>query len=785
MVHRANDLSGRFLPAILAILLIALAGCSPKSSETLVAKVGETPITLGDYENLFIKSNGSLEAATESTQQERENFLGLMTNFRLKLADAYREKLDKRPDVIAEINQYKGSLAQSYLTDREVTAPGVRSMFERRTEEVRASHILINLPADASLEDSAIAYAKANDLIRQLKAGAHFETLAREHSQDPSVQQNGGDLYFFTGGQMVPAFEDAASLMKVGEITPSPVRTQFGLHIIKVTDRQPSPGERECSHIMIRFETQDPSPEDTLGAYAKIRAIRDSLNMGMDFGELAMRNSGDPGSAQRGGDLGWFSRRRWVQPFDEVAMAMKPGEISNIVRTIYGYHLIKCTGTRPPKPLEDVRKEVQQLYQQVRFQDDYAKYLARLKKETGYVLHEPVVAELIASVDTNMSTRDTAWANSIPPGVGASTLFSLNARRVSVDSVVAMIKSRPDMANVPLRPNAIRSSLDKVGEQLVFEVKGMTVERDHPEFAAIMKEYVEGILLYQIEQERVWNRVTVTDTALRAFYDRNRERFSFPDRVDYTSIRISNDSVANLMLKKLKAGKTMQDLYREDSIRIKTPSSFQAVFTGGSTTLSTQTRKVLDNVAADMKGETQLRVTLTAHHDTLGPKVRSEQTAVKRLEAMKTYLTKTRGIVDNRINTLTKTPAAGTTPKDAQSMYARVDIDISGRRPLVIGTIDQTVLPVDTDERTEKANSLAEGEYSEPFRVANATYIVRLNGREPARLKTFEEAGTEVSSAFQEYESKRLEQEWLDGLRKLYPVVEYKEALKTAFGSGR
>jgi hypothetical protein len=84
-----------------------------------------------------------------------------------------------------------------------------------------------------------------------------------------------------------------------------------------------------------------------------------------------------------------------------------------------------------------------------------------------------------------------------------------------------------------------------------------------------------------------------------------------------------------------------------------------------------------------------------------------------------------------------------------------------------------------------KADSLQVGTFSSPFNYRGNYTIVRLNKREPARRKTFAEAGTEVSSAFQEYESKRLEKEWLDGLRQRYPVVEYKEALKNAFAPAK
>lgn len=120
-----------------------------------------------------------------------------------------------------------------------------------------------------------------------------------------------------------------------------------------------------------------------------------------------------------------------------------------------------------------------------------------------------------------------------------------------------------------------------------------------------------------------------------------------------------------------------------------------------------------------------------------------------------------------------------------EKMFARMDVDLVGRRPSLNGGIEHQVVPADNDERAEQAAALKPGEYSEVFKFQNVNHIVRLNGLEPARLKSFEEAGTEVSSAFQEYESKRLEQEWLDGLRARYTVVEHKEALKNAFAPSR
>ena len=183
-----------------------------------------------------------------------------MIKYRLKLTDAYRQGMDKRPEVLSEIDQYRGSLATSYLTERELVRPSVRKMYDRTCEEIRASHILLSFPPNAKAEDSALVYKQAQEIIGEVKAGKDFAQLAVSFSKDPSAQQNKGDLYFFTAGRMVPEFEDGAFALKTGEVSPTPIKTRFGLHIIKVTDRKPSRGERQASHIMFRFPNQIPNP---------------------------------------------------------------------------------------------------------------------------------------------------------------------------------------------------------------------------------------------------------------------------------------------------------------------------------------------------------------------------------------------------------------------------------------------------------------------------------------------------------------------------------------------
>ena len=159
----------------------------------------------------------------------------------------------------------------------------------------------------------------------------------------------------------------------------------------------------------------------------------------------------------------------------------------------------------------------------------------------------------------------------------------------------------------------------------------------------------------------------------------------------------------------------------------------------------------------------------------------TEKLAKARVAALRSHLVKKYGIAEARVNVTQRIPAKSLSDSARNAMFSRADMEIAGRRPVVFGGLETSIVPVDADERTQLANSLTPGSYTEPLQYEGMTYVVRLDRKEPSRIKTFEEAGTEVSSAYQEAESRRLEEEWLNGLRTRFPITENKEALKSAF----
>jgi peptidyl-prolyl cis-trans isomerase SurA len=653
-------------------LSLVLFGCSPKSSDIIVLEVGPTKVSMREYEDFFTRNSGGWDAARKSTQEERERFLDLLTNYKLKLLDAYDRNLLNDEDIVRELKEYRASLASTFMIEKELNDPGTRNIYERRKEEIRAQHILLSVKPDASPEDTARLYAKAMGLIHRAKSGENFDTLAVQFSDDPSAKTGGGDIYYFTSGQMVSAFEDAAYAMHTGEISSKPVRSPFGYHILKINDRQPVRGTIKVRHIMTRFQSPNPDSADAAGALARIKGLQDSLKKGWDFSKLAIKLSEDGGSAPQGGDLSWFERRRWVLPFDDAAFKLKVGEVSSIVRTPYGYHILKCDSSKPPPSFDEMKEDLKKLYQQHKYTEDYAEYIGKIKKDVQYSFNEDVFDEFSAQLDSAKSVGDSAWDASVSRVVRARTLMSINGKQILVDTILAVLEHRPEYKSASLRKKELRARVDRISDSFLLEEKSAGLEQRYPEFGALMKEYDDGVVLYKAEQLEVWNKASVSDSALKNYYEENKTKFMFSERVNISEIDLESDTLAALIYDSLSHG-----------------ADFSA---------------------------------MASRHNT-----------------------------DEELKT--KGGARG-------------------------------MLAVDADDISKLSVGVAVGKISEPSELENGAFvIIKVNAREPARQKTFEEAGAEVSNMYQDTQSKLFEKRWLDRVKVKYPVKQYKEVLPKAFNA--
>jgi len=653
-----------YLTAAGMAFAVMLGGCASQQS-AVVATIGGDNVTLDEFNTMFVKSNGGKDSSQKATAEDREKFLDLYVKFKLKVKDAYAKGYQNSPDVQNELADYRKNLAVTLLIENKITQPALRRMYDRRLSIVRASQILLQMAPSASPADTLMMYQKAMKIIDSLKAGVPFETLALHNSQDPAVTINKGDLNFTVAGRMMPEFEDAIFNTQVGTFVSYPIRTQFGYHIVKVTDRQPNPGSIHVSHIFKRL-TPKSTAQDSAKAMKDMETVVDSLKHGGKFADLARAFSEDR-AKDRGGDIGFIDRGRTVKEFDDAAFKLKAGEISPIVKSQFGLHLIYVTEVKPVPSYENSEKELRNTFQQKYFQAEYNGYVEGLKKEYNFVVLGSGENAWAASVDSTKTTESEKWDSSFSASARGTVWFTFAGQRITIDSVIQLVKEDKTLQGLPLGMHSTTMRIfNKVSNDLLIAYKAESQEPEYPEFNKTIKEYEEGSALFKAEQNEVWNRITISDSALHVYFNANRSSFMWPDRVNFQEIFVPTDSVS----------KVVSFLLRKQKLPF-------------------------DSVAANF---------------------------------------------NSRQATKQKNGVWGLTA-------------------------------VSTNALSQKAWGMNVGEVSDFFPNENGFSVIRVLEKSPAGEKTFTEAGSELASAYQESESKRLENEWYDSLLKKYPVTVHKELL--------
>jgi peptidyl-prolyl cis-trans isomerase SurA len=536
---------------LLSLFLVGCSGSNPHGSSTIpLATIGDEILTLEEFENSFAKNNGGWEKATTLPLEERERFLDLLIKFKLKVKEARARNLLNDKEVQDELNSYRISVATSYMIEKELVEPRLREMYERRKEEIRASHILIRVERNANPEDTLAAYEKAMKVI-SLVPTISFDTLAVTYSEDQSASFNKGDLGYFGAGRMVQEFEDACYAMKTGEYTKIPVRTDFGYHVIKITDRQPYRGAVRVSHILKRFA---PSMEDTASVRDSIWLVYRKLKEGLDFAEAVQLYSDDPGSKGSGGDIGFYERQAIPPEIGNLLYSTPLGSFTEPVRQDYGFHIFRVTEFKGLGTYQELEKDLRQQYQQTKYAKDYQNYLHDLKKKYQLYFDVPVLHRLTRSFDTTKTAADSLWSAPLPADLRARVLMTYADKKFTVEDFVRHVNTSQEFKTTPLTVSNVEGIVERISEVKVLEQHAEGIAERHPAFVKLMDEYRDGVLLYRIEQDEVWKKIEMSDSAIRAYYETVKEKFRWPLRVKFAEVFVPNDSLAKAAYTEIEKG---------------------------------------------------------------------------------------------------------------------------------------------------------------------------------------------------------------------------------------
>jgi peptidyl-prolyl cis-trans isomerase SurA len=644
-----------------------ISACSYDSSKVIVAEYDDSKISLSEFEQAYLKNTGNLEAAKKDSISALKNFLDLYVNYKMKLKDADVRGYKTDPALQKEITDYKVAIGQTLYLEKELFDPWMKNLYERRKKEYRVSHIFL-VPDSSRNEEQTVAFAK--ELIQRIKNGDDFGKLAAEYSKDNYTKGRGGDVYYVVSGNIVsPSLDDAVySIKSAGEVYPEPVKSSFGYHIIKVTDIVKRKPFIKALHILAAFKDST-GTTDSVKALAKIKDVEARIKAGEDFKELAKKYSDDPGSGKRGGDLGKFERGKMVMEFDDAAFKLNKDEISSIIKTQFGYHIIKVYEIGELPTFEEDKENLKDLFQRTRYKNEYDILVDTLKVKYGFKLNETTLQNIIDVKDTTKLTVDFKGME-LSKKFGKDELFVMKSDLYSVDSLLAYMTRQKNMLLKPISKGLITDALYFYTTSLALRYKSLEFDKENKDFAALMDDYESGVYLFKLLEDEVWNKIEIDSVSLFNYWNSTKEKYNYGDRVKYNFLYSKNDSTIYNFYSMLKSG---------------------------------------------------------AEFDTL---------MTKNIDKRE---------LGNRIN-------------------------------------EKDFVDAQSDELSIAANRLeTDGDYSAPLKYKDGWAIVRLVAKDGAREKTFEEAKAEASSLYQESESKRLENDFINSLKVKYkPVLNYEE-LERAF----
>ena len=353
-----------------------------------------------------------------------------------------------------------------------------------------------------------------------LDSNKSFGNVAKMYSEDKSVSKNNGHIGWVT--VLFPSgfypLETAAFTIEENAIS-NPIRTNAGYHILKVHDRRPARGEVEVAHILVRL---DKNP-DTIKARKKIDEAYEKLTSGGDFNEVAKEYSDDKITAKKGGYLGFFGINRYEKSFEDAAFALAAdGDYSKPIQTTAGWHIIKRISKKQGQSLQMMKSALQnKVKADARFELAKTAMVERIKKEGNFKENRTTLENFIASLQADTSNTFLTYKWKAPENPSKETLYSFgNSMNVSLGDFERHLQGasriRQQRARQGIEAVVMHLYDQFVGENAMkFEEKQL--EKKYPEFKSLMREYEEGVLLFEVTKMEVWDKASQDTVGLQAF----------------------------------------------------------------------------------------------------------------------------------------------------------------------------------------------------------------------------------------------------------------------------
>jgi len=537
------------------VLFLSSVGILAQTNDPVIMTIHGKDFRKSEFEYFYNKYNNE-EVIDKRSLKE---YVDLFKNLKLKVAEAETQGMDTTASFLSELSGYRTTEAKPYLDKLEVNEDLVRKEYNRMNDLIEVSQILVAFPNTKNNDfktlpaDTLETYTKATQLRNRILKGENFEKIAGDLSDDVNSKKTDrpGYLGWFSGLMLNPPFEEIAFNTPTGSVGQL-VRTNYGYHIIKVNAKKDNPGQINAAHILILCPP-DADTDQANEALKTINDIYDQLMNGADFSALAKQFSKDPGSASKGGDLGWFGYGSMVKEFQDVAFGLKNvGDISKPFQTKFGYHIVKLLGKKALDPFEDKRKDIEsKLSSGGYFIPLHQPGIDNLKKEFGFQKNDAGYQLLFSKANTIYPIDSTFYRSFQNKDV---TLFTLGNTAYTIGQFFAFL-TKNSQSPFTMSTDLLNDRLQWFEYGAMIETENLSLENKYPEFRNLIQEYRDGILMFEISNKEVWGKASEDTDGLTAYYEKNKLKYAWDEPFYKGYVVLAKDAKNKKKMQKEIAGK--------------------------------------------------------------------------------------------------------------------------------------------------------------------------------------------------------------------------------------
>ena len=513
---------------ILLIFFTTSLCFTQNNSNDILFTIGDDSVNTKEFLRVY---NKNLDLITDNSQKDIDNYLQLYIDYKLKVLEAYEKKYDKKESYISELNKYSTQLASNYLFDKNSQDSMLNEAYLRTKTEIKASHILIRIEEQDL--DTLDIYNKLISYREDFK-NYDLSYLLKKYHDGKNIFVE--DLGYFSAFKMIYSFESKAYETKVGDIS-MPFRTRFGFHVLKVEDKRESLGEVNVGHIMLS--------KDNNNSQSKINSLYDSIIRGDNFESFAKKYSDDKNTSSVGGRLKPFTSGQLNSlPFEKAAFDLTEiNEISKPIETKFGWHILKLYSKSKLSSFKEMESSL----------------LKKVKNNSrSSVISNSFYKKLLNKYSINYDNDLTYFTDQLN-GHNSNNIWeipsTINKKKILFkinDKTLNYLDFANYIVNTSLSNGSIYSSVTDLYKdfinQSVMNYYKSNLLSENTEYRYIYNEYKEGLMLFDLMQNEVWNKAKEDTIGLKTYFKNNKSLFKIANNANPLYEDISGEVISKYQI---------------------------------------------------------------------------------------------------------------------------------------------------------------------------------------------------------------------------------------------